>query len=473
MSPVMSPTTVGRGLPGSEQGRSNNDIRLHSARANGYDPGQPPEPCPRARSGSPSAYDARLGRARRGRLSLLPALALLLGAPCLFNAAPAQAQIPIWQATLTVAQDTATGEFGCTSQQGSLCSSGLTSDTFLIGDTFTGDIVEYTIVFLRLDAAGRLNFRVDKPIPASDRAELMLHLGSTELPLAHGTPFASHSGLTWSGTGLSWSVGETVSLRLSVPPPEPRVPPTVSLSVGPSRSVTEGSDFYVTATLSDPWEDTVRIPLTLTNQTAEPDDYRYKHVHTGYITIVAFQTQATQWFQTNHDDDDQDETFTVSIDTAGLPSAVTAGSPSSLSIRIDDDEDTGETVTSAAETRIVGRRSRATGTPYCFVPGSAELASLGESTHLKYRLDSAQDFDLCLWAPDPNWKNAPAYATCRGTGGVLPGYASLVEGPGREAFSAARTPGRMACVVPPGPAGQSGDWTLRIAADNPEPEESE
>ena len=29
----------------------------------------------------------------------------------------------------------------------------------------------------------------------------------------------------------------------------------------------------------------------------------------------------------------------------------------------------------------------------------------------------------------------------------------------------------MACVVPTGPASESGDWTLHIAPDNPAPED--
>ena len=129
--------------------------------------------------------------------------------------------------------------------------------------------------------------------------------------------------------------------------------------------------------------------------------------------------------------------------------------------------------TEAAATPIVGRRARAIGSAYCFVPGAAELDALGESARLAYRLDSARDFDLCLWAPDPNWRAAPAYASCRGAGGALPEHASLVRGAGREEFSVERAPGLMACVVPAGTAAGGGAWRLRIAPDNPDNIETE
>ncbi len=117
---------------------------------------------------------------------------------------------------------------------------------------------------------------------------------------------------------------------------------------------------------------------------------------------------------------------------------------------------------------VIGRRARAIGSPYCFVPGAAELGALGESARLAYRLDSARDFDLCLWAPDPNWRDAPAYASCRGAGGALPEHASLVRGAGREEISVERAPGLMACVVPAEAAAGGGAWRLRIAPDNPD-----
>ncbi len=121
-----------------------------------------------------------------------------------------------------------------------------------------------------------------------------------------------------------------------------------------------------------------------------------------------------------------------------------------------------------AQPPVIGRRARAIGSPYCFVPGAAELGALGESARLAYRLDSERDFDLCLWAPDPNWRDAPAYASCRGAGGALPEHASPVRGAGREELSVERAPGLMACVVPAGTAAGGGAWRLRIAPDNPD-----
>ena len=181
--------------------------------------------------------------------------------------------------------------------------------------------------------------RLNKVVPAGLKSALTLHVGSSQYPLADASLSLSDTQLEWADSTYSgWSVGDTVSLSLVAPPPPP---PTVSLSVGPYDSVTEGSDFYVRATLSEPLPNTVRIPLTLTNHTAEPGDYEYRHdKDKDYIAIVAGQTPNQRWFQTNHDDDADDETFTVALGT--LPSPVTAGSPSSVSIRINDDDGSGE-----------------------------------------------------------------------------------------------------------------------------------
>ena len=49
----------------------------------------------------------------------------------------------------------------------------------------------------------------------------------------------------------------------------------------------------------------------------------------------------------------------------------------------------------------------------------------------------------------------------------------LVEGAGREAFSVERALGLVACVVPAEATTEGGAWRLRIAPDNPEPEDTE
>ena len=91
----------------------------------------------------------------------------------------------------------------------------------------------------------------------------------------------------------------------------------------------------VTATLSQALSADVTIPVTLTAGSAEAGDYG---TLTG-ISITAGQTTGTGSVTTTDDTNDaDDETFTVSLDTANLPSSVTAGSPTSTTVTIADDD---------------------------------------------------------------------------------------------------------------------------------------
>ena len=105
--------------------------------------------------------------------------------------------------------------------------------------------------------------------------------------------------------------------------------PSVWLSVSPNP-VDEGNPVTVTATLSSALGSAVTVPLTLTAGTAEPDDYGTL----SSITISAGSTTGTGTISTTEDDDTDDETFTVAL--GGLPSSVTAGNPSSVTVTIRD-----------------------------------------------------------------------------------------------------------------------------------------
>ena len=109
--------------------------------------------------------------------------------------------------------------------------------------------------------------------------------------------------------------------------------PTVSLSASPNP-VTEGQNVTVTATVSEALSSAVTIPVTITDDTAESGD----HGTLTSITINANATSGTGTISTNQDADEADETFTVALDTANLPSSVTAGTPSSVLVRISDDD---------------------------------------------------------------------------------------------------------------------------------------
>ncbi len=110
--------------------------------------------------------------------------------------------------------------------------------------------------------------------------------------------------------------------------------PTVRLSASPNP-VTEGSSVTVTATLSGALSSGVTIPLTITDDSAEPEDHG---TLTG-IAIASGATSGTGTITTAQDADTVDETFTVAL--GALPPAVTAGSPGSVRIRIRDDDRSG------------------------------------------------------------------------------------------------------------------------------------
>ena len=123
----------------------------------------------------------------------------------------------------------------------------------------------------------------------------------------------------------------TTTKTYTVTVTRPQPPPTVSLSASPNP-VTEGSSVTVTATLSRALSSSVTIPVTLADVTAESGDYG----SLASITVSAGSTSGTGTISTNHDSGENDETFTVALGT--LPSTVTAGSPSSVTVTIADDE---------------------------------------------------------------------------------------------------------------------------------------
>ena len=89
----------------------------------------------------------------------------------------------------------------------------------------------------------------------------------------------------------------------------------------------------ITASLTAALPSAVTIPLTVTRNSSETGD----HGTLASITISSG-TSGTGTIATHHDSDTDDETFTVALNTASLPSAVTAGTPASVQVTIDDDD---------------------------------------------------------------------------------------------------------------------------------------
>ena len=109
--------------------------------------------------------------------------------------------------------------------------------------------------------------------------------------------------------------------------------PKVSLTVDPNP-VDEGESVTVIVQLSDALSTDVAIPLTLTSGTAESGDY--DSTTPVSLDIDGGDTEAEYVIQTYKDDDVEDETFTVELDTNNLPYEVRAGSPTSGEVTIRD-----------------------------------------------------------------------------------------------------------------------------------------
>ena len=186
-------------------------------------------------------------------------------------------------------------------------------------------------------------FETGRPIDTSGRSPTVTHGSFAALRRGHN----GFAGLEWRlkdtpnvTAECTWQFGDDDGEPPPVddppptggtpPPPPPPLPPTVSLSVSPNP-VTEGVGVTVTAALSRALSGEVTIPLAVTRDTSEPGD----HGTLSEIAVAAGETSGTGTIATHRDADPYDETFTVALGT--LPSQVRAGSPASVTVRIDDD----------------------------------------------------------------------------------------------------------------------------------------
>ena len=176
----------------------------------GADPAEamPRSGCRRPPESSPAAPRGR-GASLRTCFRRRPALFTLasLAALMLGTAAPAQAQTTIWTSTLTVGVHSSQHPqlVGFTNGNGSL-----TDSDFVING------VTYTVNIVQLDTgSGNLRLSTSPQIPNDDRTNLALHVGTTKFDFPSGTGL-----MNWPNSGLSWSSGDTISLKIvdSIPP---------------------------------------------------------------------------------------------------------------------------------------------------------------------------------------------------------------------------------------------------------------
>ena len=135
-----------------------------------------------------------------------------LAAALVALAAPVAAQTPetAWTATLTV-KDLGSDVLGCSnSVTGANCS----TTTVLSDDDLTYDSTTYAVTLLQLDS-GDLEIRFDTDLAGAGE-ELVLNVDGAAFSFKY--PWDFHDdGRGWIETGLSWTVGDTVQLSLTVP----------------------------------------------------------------------------------------------------------------------------------------------------------------------------------------------------------------------------------------------------------------
>ena len=120
----------------------------------------------------------------------------------------------LWCATLTV-QSVGGGDRGCANNHASnKCS----NSARLSDDTFTYDTTDYDIRQLRLQSGGQLRLILAPDITAGSQS-LILHVGDAEFAFAAAdTPLVADR-REWSSSGLSWSNGDSVEVKLTEAPP--------------------------------------------------------------------------------------------------------------------------------------------------------------------------------------------------------------------------------------------------------------
>ncbi|MCY4128882.1 MAG: spondin domain-containing protein [Gammaproteobacteria bacterium] len=179
----------------------------------------------------------------------------------------------------------------------------LTSDTAEEGDY--GTLSNITVLAEQTSGTGTITTATDAD---NDHERFTVSLGDLPDPLTKGTPS---------------------SIAIAISDPDSEADPEVWLAASPNP-VTEGFDVTVTARVMVAQANGISIPVTLTSDTAESDDY-------GILTsieIAANQTSGTGTIVTFADSDVDDDTFTVTL--GDLPAGLAVGSPSSVLIIISD-----------------------------------------------------------------------------------------------------------------------------------------
>ena len=119
------------------------------------------------------------------------------------------ARIEVWTATLTPTD--VSGDLGCHNASGNSAVACSTA-TVLSDDDFTYDSTDYAVIALFLTSSGHLTLDLDTDITTATKG-LTLVVSGTSLAFADATA-AFDRQRVWTSTGLSWTAGTAVGVKL-------------------------------------------------------------------------------------------------------------------------------------------------------------------------------------------------------------------------------------------------------------------
>ena len=183
--------------------------------------------------------------------------------------------------------------------------------------------------------AGTLALTIDQGIPDG----LTLQLGNEQFPISNASSQDGTS-IFWSGSGLSWSVADQVTLRLSG-----EAPPTVTVA---DATATEGDkvEFVVTLSAVSGRDVTVDYATSVATGDGATSGTDFTAA-SGTLTIAADDNTATGTIEVQTTEDDASESAETFTLTLSNPTNATLGTPSAATGTINDDDGTTPTLSIA------------------------------------------------------------------------------------------------------------------------------
>ncbi len=159
--------------------------------------------------------------------------------------------------------------------------------------------------------------------------------------------------------------------------------PEVSF-VGTEHEVTEGASVSITVRLSGAVADSVTVPITATPRGATQEgDYELSGLQADALVFEAGDVEQTFTVLANEDPDAEHETVVLGFGT--LPDSVTAGSPATTTVRIEDDERlVMERITRATKAVVPHLAQATTASVIEAISGRVGVARAGNAQHAEF-----------------------------------------------------------------------------------------